>query len=93
MTTIPIQVRRSPPVLKPDQSRVLLRPFFPGNMERSRGIIARIMQIPEYRVGPLLTEVSEELSRRHQHIDHVFLERFVQVRALLPPDADRKSVV
>jgi predicted GH43/DUF377 family glycosyl hydrolase len=88
MTTIPIQVRRSPPVLKPDQSRVLLRPFFPGNLERSRGIIARIMQIPEYRVGPLLTEVSEELSRRHQHIDHVFLERFVQVRALLPPDAD-----
>ncbi len=88
MTTNPVAVKRTPPILKPDQSRVLLRPFFPGNPERIRGIIGRIMQIPEYRIAPLLAEVSEELSRRHQQIQQVFLERFVQVRALLPADAD-----
>jgi len=88
MTTIPIQVRRSPPILKPDQTRVLLRPFFPGNLERSRGIISRIMQIPEYRVGGLLEEVTAELSRRHELIERTFLERFGQVRSLLPSDAD-----
>ena len=83
-----VQVRRTPPVLKPDQTRVLLRPFVPGDLERSRGIIGRIMQIPEYRVGPLLEEVEEEFSRRHQQIQQVFLERFAQVRGLLPPGAE-----
>jgi predicted GH43/DUF377 family glycosyl hydrolase len=88
MTTTPIPVRRIPPVLKPDQSRVLLRPFVPGESGRVRAIIARIMEIPEYRVGPLWQEVSEEFSPRHQNIQQVFLERYGKVRGLLPPDAD-----
>src|SRR5881275_3271406 len=88
MTSNSLQVRRTPPVLRPDQSRVLLRPFVPGDSERVRGIIGRIMQIPEYRVGPLLEEVSEEFSRRHHQIRQVFLDRFEQVRRFLPADAD-----
>src|SRR5258708_3514303 len=83
-----LQVKRTPPVLKPDQSRVLLRPFVPGDSERIRAIIDRVMQIPKSRVGPLLTEVLEEFSRRHQQIQQDFLERFEKVRALLPPDAE-----
>ena len=53
-----IHVNRTSTILRPDQSRVLLRPFSPGDSERVGGIIARIMSLPEDRVGPLLDEVS-----------------------------------
>jgi predicted GH43/DUF377 family glycosyl hydrolase len=81
-----IHVKRSAVVLEPDQSRVLLRPFIPGNSQRVSGIIARIMALPEERVGPLLEEISAEFSQRHQHIHDRFLERFEQVRDLVLTD-------
>ena len=81
-----IHVRRTPPILEPDQSRVLLRPFSPGGPERVDGIISRIMSLPESEVGPLLDEISAEFSERHQQICKIFLERFGQVRDLLPAD-------
>src|SRR6202158_6446106 len=81
-----IHVKRTATVLRPDQSRVLLRPFRHEDPERSRRIIARIMSLPENRVGPLLDEVSAEFSQRHQQIHKSFLERFEQVRDLLLTD-------
>jgi predicted GH43/DUF377 family glycosyl hydrolase len=78
-----IHVTRTPTILKPDQSRVLLRPFSPGDFHRTSMILSRIMAIPEERVGPLLEEVSAEFSRRHQHIHDLFLERFEQVREMV----------
>src|SRR5439155_14700456 len=70
-----IHVKRTATILKPDQSRVLLRPFSPGDPQRVGRIIARIMSLPEDRVGPLLDEVSAEFSQRHQQIRKLFLER------------------
>ncbi len=81
-----IHVKRTTTVLKPDQSRVLLRPFSPGTSERTARIIARIMALPEDKVGPLLDEVSVEFSERHQQIRSLFLERFEQVRDLMLMD-------
>jgi len=75
-------------ILKPDQSRVLLRPFSPGSPERIARIIARIMALPEDRVGLLLDEVSAEFSQRHQQISNLFLERFEQVRELVVTDEE-----
>ena len=80
MNTNAINLRRTNTVLKPDQSRVLLRPFVPGDSQRIGRIIARIMSLPEERVGALLDEVSAEFSQRHQQIRRMFLERFEQVR-------------
>lgn len=48
-----IAVTRTDTFLKPDQSRVLLRPFIPGDTARIERIVARIMSIPEGRVGPV----------------------------------------
>ncbi len=83
-----IHVNRTGTILKPDQSRVLLRPFIPGNSERVARIIARIMSLPEDRVGPLLDEVSAEFSERHEQIHNLFLERFEQVRDLTLTDQE-----
>jgi len=83
---MPINVTRTSVVLKPDQSRVLLRSFSPGDPERIGRIVARIISLPEDRVGPLLEEVLTELSQRHQQVRELFLERFAQVRELLLTD-------
>src|ERR1700735_5599685 len=83
-----IRVRRSSTILRPDQSRVLLRPFRHEDPERSRRIIARIMSLAEHQVGPLLDEVSAEFSQRHQQIRRSFLERFEQVRDFLLTDKE-----
>lgn len=78
-----MHIKRTATILKPDQSRVLLRPFSPGGPERVAGIVARIMSLPEDRVGELVSEVSAGFSQRHQHIRSLFLERFEQVRESL----------
>src|SRR6516225_416933 len=83
-----IHVKRTATVLRPDQSRVLLRPFSPGDPQRAGRIIARIMSLPENRVGPLLDQISAELSQRHQQIHKSFLERFEEVRDLLLTDEE-----
>ena len=80
--SVSIHVNRTPPILEPDQSRVLLRPFSPGGPERIGRIITRIMSLPEDRVGLLLEEICFEFSQRHQNIRSRFLERFEQVREM-----------
>src|SRR5271166_6028843 len=85
MIATSLQVKRTSTILKPDQARVLLRPFSPGGPERIAGVIARIMAIPEDQVDSLLKEISAEFSQRHQRISVLFLERFEQMREFMPP--------
>src|SRR5438105_7482776 len=83
-----IDVKRQATLLKPDQSRVLLRPFHPGDPQRIGRIVARVMTLPEDRVEPLLNEVCAEFSQRHAQIRKLFLERFEQVRELVLTDGE-----
>jgi predicted GH43/DUF377 family glycosyl hydrolase len=83
-----IHLKRSATILKPDQSRVLLRPFNPGDAQRDAGIVGRIKALPEGQVGALLDGISAEFSKRHHEIRKVFLERFEQVRELLLADEE-----
>jgi hypothetical protein len=86
ITASSIRVQRTSTILRPDQSRVLLRPFRHEDPERSRRIIARIISLPENQVGLLLNEVATEFSQRHQQIHQSFLERFEQIRDLVTTD-------
>ena len=80
-----IHVNRTPRSSSPTSRAFFCGPSVPAIRERVARIIARIMALPEDRVGPLLDEVSAEFSERHQQIHNLFLERFEQVREL---DAD-----
>ena len=77
-----IHIKRTSLILEPDQTRVLLRPFSPGGAERVRGIISRIMSLPENAASRLLEEVTAEFSSRHNRIHKRFLERFEQIRKM-----------
>ncbi len=81
-----IHLNRTATILRPDQTRVLLRPFTPGGPERIARIIDRIMAIPEDQVGPLLDNVCAEFCLRHLEIRRVFLERFEQLSESLSID-------
>src|SRR5580704_4974648 len=85
---MPIHLKRTTTVLKPDQSRVLLRPLTPGDSQRVAEILGRIMAIPEEQVGGILDEISSEFSQRHHEIRTSFLERYEQVRDPLMPDLE-----
>ena len=51
------------------------------------GIIERIMAIPEPTVGLLLEQVTTDFSQRHLYLWLRFLNRFEQLRELLPANA------
>ena len=86
LKTIPINVKRTGVVLEPDPSRVLLRPFTPGDRQRLQRIITGIMAISESDVGPLLDTISSQFSGRHRQINKSFEERFKQLRDLVSID-------
>jgi len=88
MTANSIHIRRTEPIIEPDLKRVLLRPFTPGDPRRVARIIERILSLTEEETGSLLAQVSIEFCERHQHIRRLFLERFEQVREMLPPNAE-----
>jgi predicted GH43/DUF377 family glycosyl hydrolase len=80
-----VQVRRSTIILKPDQTRVLLRQFNPGDAERIGHVVSRIMLLPESDVTTLVSEISAEFSQRHQNIRDLFQSRYEEVRGSVPP--------
>jgi predicted GH43/DUF377 family glycosyl hydrolase len=82
-----INLKRTATILKPEQGRVLLRRFTPGDSQRVGGIISRILSLPEDQVGAILNGICAEFCERHQDIQKTFLERFEQVCELLPADA------
>lgn len=75
-------LRRTATTLRPDQSRVLLRPFTPGDDARIAAIVARVLELSEESVDQLLAETTAEFSRRHEGIEQHFLDRFEEVRGL-----------
>src|SRR5262249_37778508 len=81
-----LKVRRPGIVLKPSNSRVVLRPFEPTNPQRIERILARLISLSEEEVDRLLGEVMSEFHNRHQKTRHFFLHRFEQVKQHLLTD-------
>ena len=78
-------VRRSGKYLRPDNSRMLLRPFLPGGDRRLREIIQRILEMSPSEVEGGLQNVMRCLSHKHAGIEAVFSNRYRQLAHLMPP--------
>ena len=92
-----ITVRRLPLTLRPNSSRVLLRPFFPTisgtdtkslDSARARLVLARILALSEEHVSALLEQVFKEFGDRHQRVSDILAQRFLQVRQHLPAEVE-----
>src|SRR3989442_1225033 len=74
-----VRVKRTGIVLKPNNNRVVIRPFEPTNEQRIERIIARIMSLSEPEVDFQLEGVMREFHNRHQRTRQFLLHRFGQL--------------
>ena len=81
-----MHVKRTGIVLRPNNSRVVFRPFEPMSAERVMRIIARVMALGENEIEELLEGVMREFRGRHQRTREFFLMRFDQVKHHLLTD-------
>jgi predicted GH43/DUF377 family glycosyl hydrolase len=75
-----MDVKRTGIVLKPTNSRVVIRPFDVPNENRVERIIARVASLPETEVERQLEAVMRDFRERHQRTREFFQYRFDQVR-------------
>src|SRR5262245_19844065 len=82
-----VQVTRLPVQLVPDSTRVIARFFGPGDENRFKGIIARLLAIPEDEVKSLLESIQSSFGQTHPDIDGLFDQHFEKVKHCVPPGA------
>src|SRR4051794_34474914 len=81
-----MDVKRTGIILKPSNSRVVIRPFEVSSENRVERIIARVASLSESEVDCLLEKVMREFHERHQRTREFLLHRFEQVRGHLLTD-------
>jgi predicted GH43/DUF377 family glycosyl hydrolase len=67
-------------LLRPDNKRVVVRPFIPINPTRVEHIIARALALSEQETEKQLSLVREDFSDRHIDLDKSWLRNFEKVR-------------
>jgi len=82
----PIPIRRLPLIIKPDPTRVLVRPFVPADTARAQKILSRILALDDAGVAAMLAEVFNDFEGRHVELRRILLAHFERVRELLPTD-------
>lgn len=87
----PLQVKRIGPTLRPDHSRVLMRPFRPTADQSAQRVVAGVMSLPESVVARTLSEVLSEFGDRHHGVTGFFQQRFQQVNGFIPDGAPKPS--
>jgi predicted GH43/DUF377 family glycosyl hydrolase len=69
-----------------DTSRVICRPHVPGDLERVRKIIGRVLKLTQKKASSLLKDVCENFHDRHQDIEHQLVLNFENVSEFMPSD-------
>jgi predicted GH43/DUF377 family glycosyl hydrolase len=82
-----MEVNRTGTVLKPNNARVLFRPFEPSDPQRRLKIIARVLSLRDEEVEVELQVVLREFRGRHQRLLSFFLDRCEHVKQDFPTDA------
>src|SRR5207247_11365146 len=67
-------------LLRPDNKRVVVRPFIPINPTRVEHIIARALALSEQETEKQLSLVRADFSDRHIDLDKSWLRNFEKVR-------------
>ena len=61
-----MELKRTDIILKPNNARVLFRPFEPADRSRAMRIVARVMELSDAEVERVLEVVLSEFHGRHQ---------------------------
>jgi predicted GH43/DUF377 family glycosyl hydrolase len=82
-----VELKRTDVILKPNNARVLFRPFQPVDANRTTRIVARVMALSDAEIEQLLEMVLSEFHGRHQKLRQFFIQRFEHMRPFLLTDA------
>lgn len=78
-----IHVRRSNIKLTPKANRVIARYFDPGDDDRKKGIIERILSLPDDEARFTLNRTLTDYSLRHRNISKIFNNNFFNVEEIV----------
>lgn len=92
----PLHAQRIGPIIHPDRSRVLLRPFRPTTEAIARRVIARVLALSEAETTTQLAVVMRRFERRHHGVADYLERRYQEIRLLVParrPSARRRALI
>jgi len=81
-----MDIKRTGVILKPNNARVLYRPFELMDPQRIMKIMARVMELSDAEVDGLVAGVMAEFHGRHHRLQQFFLARFEAFRQHLITD-------
>ena len=82
-----MDLKRTDVLIKPNNARVLVRPFEFADSQRAFRIVARVMSLTDDEVDRLVGELFTEFHGRHQKARQFILHRFEYARQYLLTDA------
>jgi predicted GH43/DUF377 family glycosyl hydrolase len=77
----PLNLQPTGVLFRPDSSRVLIRPFIPGDPARIVNIIGRALALSEAETEEELAAVIEDFGKRHSDIQALWQQNFERVKA------------
>jgi predicted GH43/DUF377 family glycosyl hydrolase len=80
---MPIHVRRSNIKLTPQANRVIARYFDPGDDDRKKGIIERILSLPDDEARFTLNRTLTDYSLRHRNISNILNNNYLNVEGIV----------
>lgn len=75
-----MKITRSPIVIRPDRTRVLLRPFYTSRNAGAQRIIDNLQALSEREIATLYKRLMKGFAKRHENIEESLIDRFDQVR-------------
>ncbi|MFC1735381.1 glycoside hydrolase family 130 protein [Candidatus Hydrogenedentota bacterium] len=95
--THPICVTRKQDFFYNEHTRVIIRPFLPGDSERLKSIVDRIIALPESDAQAILNGVEDGFAERHRAFRSKLLENYYRVEHLIDDpdslDPERKILI
>ncbi|MCD6293462.1 MAG: glycoside hydrolase family 130 protein [Deltaproteobacteria bacterium] len=67
-----------------DTARIIARSYLPGDDDRIKKIIERILDLPEEKTSGLFEQVLTNFSERHRNIGLIFERNFQKIQKLIP---------
>src|SRR6476659_7237326 len=84
---VAMELKRTDVLIKPNNARVLVRPFEFADSQRAFRIVARVMSVADDEVARLIAELFTEFHGRHQKARQFILHRFEYAKQYLLTDA------
>jgi hypothetical protein len=90
-------ITRLPIRLAPDPSRVIARKFLPGDEDRIRSLIERVLRLSDAQVEHMLAQLEQRFASRHRNVAEIVADHYDAVEPYVPkphkPDARRQLLI